>query len=254
MSASSEAYRFWLYELCDVYIEAMKPLMDPSSSAEARNSAQNTLYTCLDHGLRLLNPFMSFVTEELWQRLPRRPNDPTPSVMVASFPVFDLQQQDQEAEKQFDTLFAIVKAIRSLAGQYALQTNLQSFIQTTSAATQLEAGKHNILSLAKGSTSVQVVQDIKNVPSGCVSEIVSKDIVVHLLVKGLINTEAEIQKSQKKEALAQSSLAKLQQAMESPDYEKKIPANVRERNTDKVRVEATLLRSAHPGTGGRTPS
>ena len=66
----------------------MKPMSDPSASETVRVSAQQTLYTCLDNGLRLLHPFMPFVTEELWQRLPRRPNDSTPSIMLAQFPVF----------------------------------------------------------------------------------------------------------------------------------------------------------------------
>ena len=107
MAATTAAYNFWLYELCDVYIvscglvleaekvvellncdaqEAMKPMTDPSASATTRVSAQQTLYTCLDHGLRLLHPFMPFVTEELWQRLPRRPNDPIPSIMLSKYP------------------------------------------------------------------------------------------------------------------------------------------------------------------------
>ena len=68
--------------------EAMKPMTDPSASAKARTSAQQTLYTCLDHGLRLLHPFMPFVTEELWQRLSRRPNDATPSIMVSKYPIY----------------------------------------------------------------------------------------------------------------------------------------------------------------------
>ena len=88
MAATNAVYNFWLYELCDVYIEAMKPMTDASASPETRESAQQTLYTCLDQGLRLLHPFMPFVTEELWQRLPRRPNDSTPSIMLAQFPVF----------------------------------------------------------------------------------------------------------------------------------------------------------------------
>lgn len=66
----------------------MKPMTDESAPLETRKSAQQTLYTCLDHGLRLLHPFMPFVTEELWQRLPRRANDSTPSIMVSAFPVF----------------------------------------------------------------------------------------------------------------------------------------------------------------------
>lgn len=65
----------------------MKPMTDESAPLVTRKSAQQTLYTCLDHGLRLLHPFMPFVTEELWQRLPRRPNDSTPSIMVSAFPV-----------------------------------------------------------------------------------------------------------------------------------------------------------------------
>lgn len=66
----------------------MKPMTDPSVSAKTRASAQQTLYLCLDYGLRLLHPFMPFVTEELWQRLARRPNDPTPSIMISRYPTF----------------------------------------------------------------------------------------------------------------------------------------------------------------------
>ena len=65
----------------------MKPMMESTASVETRISAQQTLYTCLDHGLRLLHPFMPFVTEELWQRLSRRPNDATPSIMVSKYPI-----------------------------------------------------------------------------------------------------------------------------------------------------------------------
>jgi len=61
-------------------------MTDEGATAQTRLSAQNTLYTCLDQGLKLLHPFMPFVTEELWQRLPRRPNDRTESIMISSFP------------------------------------------------------------------------------------------------------------------------------------------------------------------------
>jgi valyl-tRNA synthetase len=104
MLATSAAYNFWLYELCDVYIvresntgmshadwcvsqEAMKPMTDESAPEVTKKSAQHTLYTCLDFGLRLLHPFMPFVTEELWQRLPRRDIDPL-SLMLTTYPTF----------------------------------------------------------------------------------------------------------------------------------------------------------------------
>ena len=65
----------------------MKPIMEPTTPIAARKSVQQTLYTCLDHGLRLLHVFMPFITEELWQRLLRRPGDNIHSIMVAPFPV-----------------------------------------------------------------------------------------------------------------------------------------------------------------------
>ena len=84
--ATQCVYDFWLYELCDIYIEAMKPLSSETAEESIRRSAQDTLYTCLDLGLRMLHPFMPFVTEELWQRLPRRPEDKTISIAVSAFP------------------------------------------------------------------------------------------------------------------------------------------------------------------------
>lgn len=66
----------------------MKPMTDNDAPASTRESAKQTLYTCVDHGLRLLHPFMPFVTEELWQRLPRRPGDLMPSIMLAKYPIY----------------------------------------------------------------------------------------------------------------------------------------------------------------------
>jgi valyl-tRNA synthetase len=84
--ATSTIYDFWLYQLCDVYIEAMKPLSAEDAPEDVRRSAQDTLYTALEYGLKMLHPFMPFVTEELWQRLPRRPEDKTVTIALASFP------------------------------------------------------------------------------------------------------------------------------------------------------------------------
>jgi len=91
MNATTAIYNFWLYELCDVYVEAVKPVVDADDSipgiAEKKLSMRNTLYNCLEGGLKLLHPFMPFITEELYQRLPRRPNDTIPTIMKAPYPV-----------------------------------------------------------------------------------------------------------------------------------------------------------------------
>lgn len=76
-SAATDAlYSFWQYKLCDVFIELTKPAMAGGDATEMAHFRQ-ALWTCLDTGLRLLHPFMPFVTEELWQRLPKPPSEVT---------------------------------------------------------------------------------------------------------------------------------------------------------------------------------
>jgi valyl-tRNA synthetase len=118
----------------------MKPLAE-SGVEEARRSSQNTLYLCLDYGLRLLHPFMPFVTEELWQRLPRRESDPR-SIMIANYPTEACSRfpsllstnkwRAQSArstftneERDFETVLTIVKTARSLASLYNLQKDIK---------------------------------------------------------------------------------------------------------------------------------
>lgn len=79
-------YNFWLYHLCDVYLELIKPVMR-GSDGEAKLAAQRTLWIALDQGLRLLHPIMPFVTEELWQRLPGRGTlGESESIMLSPYP------------------------------------------------------------------------------------------------------------------------------------------------------------------------
>jgi valyl-tRNA synthetase len=72
--AATAVYSWWQSKLCDVFIEVIKPYFSSNASeyTAERKFAQDTLWVCLDNGLRLLHPFMPFVTEELWQRLPAR--------------------------------------------------------------------------------------------------------------------------------------------------------------------------------------
>ncbi|KAG5220850.1 tRNA synthetases class I-domain-containing protein [Salix suchowensis] len=226
MNATTAAYNFWLYELCDVYIEAMKPMTDEAASTAVRRSAQQTLYTCLDYGLRLLHPFMPFVTEELWQRLPRRSNDSTPSIMVSSFPV-----HVGKADKQFDLIFSALKTGRSLAASYNLQSEIQFFFhaQTDEEAKLLESQMPTII------------------PPGCGGSIVTATVAVHTLVRGLVDLDVEISKCDKKLDLAKLSLQKIVKVESQADYEDTVPANVRLVNEEKrktLKAEITTLEAS----------
>lgn len=86
--ATSSIYSWWQYQLCDVFIEGIKPYFNESQEFEsARGASRDTLWVCLEIGLRLLHPFMPFITEELWQRLPQpKEAGRKDSIMISEYP------------------------------------------------------------------------------------------------------------------------------------------------------------------------
>ncbi|CEG66688.1 AP-1 adaptor complex sigma subunit Aps1 [Rhizopus azygosporus] len=186
-AATDAVYQFWLYELCDVYIEAIKPVCDIDTSkdeaAHARKvTAQNTLYTCLEAGLKLMHPFMPFVTEELFQRLVRRPGDSILSIVKAKYPTENKAFDFTEAEKDFDTLFEGVKVIRSIATQLMLKKNIIAAVQTSDATLfkLYESQKHTIVALAKGVTELSILDASAESPAESESGSVSDNVTVFI--------------------------------------------------------------------------
>uniref|UniRef100_A0A8C8VGQ6 Valine--tRNA ligase, mitochondrial n=1 Tax=Pelusios castaneus TaxID=367368 RepID=A0A8C8VGQ6_9SAUR len=82
---TSAIHHFWLHNFCDVYVESVKPVLQSMDQSRILQTRQ-TLLSCADLGLRLLSPFMPYLTEELWQRLPKPVTDSPPSICVADYP------------------------------------------------------------------------------------------------------------------------------------------------------------------------
>lgn len=89
----------------------------------AKRASQEVLYTCLDQGLKLLHPFMPFVTEELYQRLPRRPEDTVKSICIARFPETVGAWNNASAEADWEFVNRVVHASRSLITDYSIKKN-----------------------------------------------------------------------------------------------------------------------------------
>jgi valyl-tRNA synthetase len=116
--ATDVIYRYWLSELCDVYIENSKPTIRDGTDAE-KLSTFNTLYTAIEGGLTMLHPFMPYLTEELWQRIPRRHGDKTPSITIAKYPVYGDKMLNPEAAAKYGIALSISSGIRSFLGEKA---------------------------------------------------------------------------------------------------------------------------------------
>jgi valyl-tRNA synthetase len=118
MNATKALYSFWLSDLCDVYIEAIKPVLNAGNGGDdegRKRAARATLFKCVHDGLLLLHPMMPFVTEELYQRLPRLPTDTTESACIAALPTPTKMAFSDEERAAFAKVFGVVKEIRSIA-------------------------------------------------------------------------------------------------------------------------------------------
>jgi valyl-tRNA synthetase len=102
--ATQVAYKYFYESLCDTYIENSKAIFDEGSEEE-KESAKQTLYTAIEGGLLMIHPFMPFLTEELWQRLPRRQGDQTPSITVATYPQHVQEWDDEAADEECKLIF-----------------------------------------------------------------------------------------------------------------------------------------------------
>lgn len=111
-SAAKVAYEFFRGNFCDWYVEIAKTRVYGQEGSD-KTVAQYVLKTVLDKGLRMLHPFMPFITEEIWQKLELDEE----TIMLSEFPTENKKYVDLAAEKEFDYLKEIVNAIRNIRGE-----------------------------------------------------------------------------------------------------------------------------------------
>ncbi|CAM9348180.1 unnamed protein product [Chrysoparadoxa australica] len=243
-------YHFWLNDLCDYYLELIKPIMNdkteegkPARQASTHlNSnilaysskhylAQACLYLCLDWGLRLLHPMMPFVTEDLWQRLPGRGSmgaEEPESIMVAKYPLPVASLVDSECEAQFEAFKVALKGARSLRASYNIKPSVKVALYIKSSTAQsheiLKKFSSDISTLAKASSIEHLLED--SPPKGCGVNVLSDACSVFLNLKGVLDVADEMRKLTKQLTKLEPSMASLVKRMEAADYTTKVPEKV----------------------------
>ncbi|MDP7556736.1 MAG: valine--tRNA ligase [Nitrospinaceae bacterium] len=126
--AASAIYKFIWNEYCDWFIELSKPHL---YKGENREATQNILVHVLEASLRLLHPFMPFITEEIRSKLPAGDG----SIMEASFPQFEKNKSDAKVEETFSTIINVITCVRNIRGEMNLNPglNLDLLIRTEQA-------------------------------------------------------------------------------------------------------------------------
>ncbi|XP_044747295.1 valine--tRNA ligase isoform X3 [Coccinella septempunctata] len=233
---TNSCYNVWLYEICDVYLEYLKPVFTGGDET-AKKTARVTLYRALEVALRLLSPFMPFITEELYQRLPRSSAsaEKIPSICIASYPeAEELGWRQVAIEEDVDFIQKVAKAIRSARSDYNLpnKTKTEAYVKCSDPTISNIVTKYNF-PLCTLSYCSKIATN-EEVPVGCTIITVSDKCEVHLLLKGLIEPTKEIAKIEKKMQILQGTQTSLAKAMSAADYSAKVPVEVQEANSEKL--------------------
>jgi valyl-tRNA synthetase len=254
--ATGALYDFFLYELCDYYLELLKPLMSGEAAAAvdaggdvatAQRLARTTLHVCLELGLRMLHPMMPFVTEELWQRLPGRgkplragPGAPADwsSVMVAQYPSTPLPGITRpDIEADFTLYQAALRAGRALRADAEIVPSKYATVFITardeSSRRALSAQHKDLMTLLR-SDNLTIIDDESKAAEGCSVSVVNENVSVHLLLKGLIDPLAEVGKLDRKADKARKELEVMKRRLATPGYADKVPADVQAANLDVI--------------------
>jgi valyl-tRNA synthetase len=235
--AANTCYQFVWHEFCDWYLEMAK-LELYSKDRKRTEVAQSVLQILLSGVVRLLHPFLPFITEEVWQRLPHTEG----SIMVAQFPQRTEFIHDEESIKEMDLLKGVITGIRNIRGEMNISpkkyVTIVIDIKESREREILENNIAYITNLAKVE-SIDIASDIAKPEES--ATYVFGDIQVHVLLKGLINYEDErkriykgIKKIEKEMDLSQRKLA-------NKDFLDQAPTHIVENVKEKVELISIKL-------------
>ena len=198
--AAQTAYEFTWNQLCDWYLELTKPVLNSETSTEAqKRGTRYTLINILESTLRLLHPFMPFITEEIWQKVAplsavTDPEEGAPySIMVQPFPQQDSSQQDAQVLSDIEWVKRFIVGIRNIRGEMDISPNkpLDALLRNVSDddARRLEIARPFIDRLAR-LDSITVLGAKDTAPASATALVQDMEILIPMA--GLIDKEAEL--------------------------------------------------------------
>ncbi len=230
--ASSAIYQFVWYQLCDWYIELAKPELLPGDPQDAQRSArrhivQGVLATVLEQTMRLLHPFAPFVTEEIWQKLPKPAQLPE-SLMVTVYPKGDEGYVDREAERDMEQLQEVAVAARMLRATYGVppaQTiEIEVRVRDEAAKALLLAQQGLVEHTAK--LKMKFVDFASAAPVGAAKAMVGGDIEISLELGGLIDPATEKARITKDLGKTEKEISGLEKKLGNADFLARAPEDV----------------------------
>jgi valyl-tRNA synthetase len=242
--AASAVYQFLWHEFCDWYLEIAKRSLYTRDAAGARARTQATLLEVLETTLRLLHPFMPFITEELWQRLPPPAGRGAPgregeSIMVAPFPKVSRRRADPEAERDMAPILAIVSAVRNIRSESRVPPAAELEVTVKPPVTRV-AALTAAAALIGGLSRSRIAVDAEAARPSHAAFAAVDGVEVLVNLAGVVDLAAERQRLARELQKTRETIEFLERKLARPEFVEKAPAEVVARERDRLRDQEAL--------------
>ena len=225
-------------EFCDWYIEMVKPRLY-NDADETKTAAIWTLKTVLIDALKLLHPYMPFITEEIFCNI----QDEEESIMISSWPVYDEANNFAAEEKAIETIKEAVRNIRNLRADMNVAPSRKALVYVVSASEDVKNIFNNSLgffgTLAYAS-EVKVQADKAGIPDDAVSTVIP-DAVIYIPFAELVDIDKEIERLKKEEGRLQGEIKRCNGMLNNERFTSKAPqAKIDEEKAKQVKYTQML--------------
>lgn len=234
-------YNFIWDDFCDWYIEMAKlPLY--GDDEEAKLTTRSVLAYVLDMTMRLLHPFMPFITEEIWQHLPHKGE----SITISEWPKVREELSDYEAVKEMNLLKDIIHAVRNIRAEVNTPISKQITMVIKAADEERKEILHrNVHYLERFCNPDELTIDTNITPPEKAMSAVVTGAEIYLPLAGLINREEEIARLEKELEKLNQEVQRVQKKLSNPNFVEKAPEHVvekeREKEKDYLEKRAAVL-------------
>ena len=231
--AASTLYRFTWSEFCDWYIELVKDDLY-RGTAERKRTAQYVVWLTLERLLRLLHPFMPFITEEIWQALPKRGTESV-SIMRAEYPTVNDSWSYAAEAAEMELVMNVIRGIRNIRGEMEVPPSkeIHAILDCGSAASRDLLRKNEVYVRSLARLSEVLIEQKPERPEDAALQ-VAGDVEIVVPLKGLVNVEEEEKRLLKEIGKIQKDMEFLAKKLENPSFVERAPADVVAKEREKL--------------------
>jgi len=240
--AAQTLYDFVWHEYCDWYLELAKIRIYNKDDAVGRQTAQYVIWQVLEGTLKLLHPMMPFITEEIWQHLPRQGE----SIMVAGWPKASSDLIDKKSESDMIVIMDVIGAVRNILSEFNIPPSSKSeiFVQVPDDNIKSLLSEQSGYIYRLASASKVFVEKSITKPASSATAVVSSGVEIYVPLAGLIDIDKEKERLTKNLDKAIADLERLTKRLADEAFISKAPENIitkeRERKSEIEALKAKL--------------